>query len=111
MKIIDRIKAYLKGDGLPGWASIDGDGKINVDPDKAYPHYLEKLGADQPDQYWLEVARRSFTEDLQQIVGGPIHVVIDAKGGQWALRNYPEGAGADAGANGFRKHYNEMKKG
>jgi hypothetical protein len=107
MTIIDRIKSYFKG--LPAWAEPQ-DGKIHIDPDKAYPAYLDKLGVTEIDQYWLEVARRCITEDLRQIVDGPIHVVIDAKDGRWALKHYPEGAGADAGANGFRKHYNQIKR-
>lgn len=108
MKLLDSIKSLF--DGLPGWASKHGE-KIHIDPDKAYPLYLDKLGhAHEPDQYWLEVARRCFTEDLHQIVKGPMHLVIEAKSGQWALRNFAEGAGAVAGANEFRQYYEWMNR-
>lgn len=107
MKILDTLKAaFGMGSGV-SWAEAR-DGKYFADPDKMYPLYLEKLGVAEPDQYWLEIARRCATEDLLKIAGGSLHLVILQKGREWALKNFPEGLGANAGATGFRVHYNKL---
>lgn len=105
MKIFDKIKAMFSG--LPSFAE-ERDGKIYVDPDKAYPLYLDKIGATGIDQCWLEIARRCFTEDLAKAVNSPVHIVILRKDGKWALKNFPVGLGAEFGAASFRMHYNKL---
>lgn len=92
--------------------------RLVVDPDLAYPALLKELAPflhlkndDAVTQYALEVARRCFTEDLKRIVKGPIVIQILAKDKKWALRNFPSGPGASAGANNFRLYYGMIRKG
>lgn len=94
---------------LPEWATRGDTGRVLLDPERAYPHYLEQL--DLPaDKYGAEVARRCALEDLKVLCGVPLAVKI-AKREAWALKNL-SGTEADAtrGANDFRRHYDALTK-
>jgi len=83
------------------------DGRVIVDPAKAYPAYIAMLGG-QPTQYWLEVARMCFTEDLTQVFGTPLHLVI-LKNDDFRLARFPRGDGPEKGAAAWRLHYNRLQ--
>jgi len=82
---------------LPEWATyIEAPESkydiIEVEPDIVYPIYLEKLGWNKGTltQNKLECARRCFTEDLYQSVGGKLRLRI-LKDDKYRLSNFPEG--------------------
>lgn len=100
---------------LPVWVTVnaartEAEGRLvlEVDRDRAYPDYLERLGVETPDQYWLEVARRCLTKDLQELVRQPITLRILATG-DWNLADHPPGKGDAAGAAEFRRHWERIK--
>ncbi len=94
-----------KAPTLPRWAKRVR-GEIHVTPAVVYPLFLKHLGVAMANatQYDLEVARRCFTTELRDRLGGKITVRI-AKDDAWRLDRFPPGEGADAGAQSFRKHY------
>ena len=97
----------------PDWVQeVTKDGVYVIDPDIAFPLYMKKLDlllGMEVTQYKLEVARRCFTEDLREFVGGPLHIrIIKGQGNQWRLSNFPvDGVRGDAaaGAAQFRRYY------
>lgn len=89
------------------WAQQLEDGRVIVDPAKAYPFYFALLGEPECTQYWLEVARMCFTEDLARLYGHPLHVVI-LKNDRFALKRWPVGAGAELGAASWKPHYDKL---
>lgn len=69
----------MKTDNLPEWAKYKkNDDIIVVDPEVVYPIYINKLGYDpnKLTQNQIECARRCFTEDLQILAGGSLHLRI-----------------------------------
>lgn len=94
---------------LPHWATGTPDGVIEIDPDTAYPLVLDLLEIVNPDQYWLEVARRCVTEKLRLLHGPGLSLRILPKARKWSLGNFPEGMGAARGCDEFRKHWNRIK--
>lgn len=124
MNVVQDIKSFLANRKLPEWAEyVSGeeaqkrgkphlaDGYYEIDPDVAYQSFLGKLGfVSKPiTQYEVEVARRCFTKYLLDKLGHPITVVIPVGSGRWALKNFPEGRGADAGAAEYRQYYEAVK--
>lgn len=93
---------------LPNWAAWGEDGFVEVDPDVVYPIYLEALKVKKPDRYWLEVARRCFTEDLRRVHGPGLKLRI-LRRPDWRLDKFPKGAGAEAGSAEFRRHYRKLE--
>lgn len=83
------------------------DGRVIVDPAKAYPLYFNLLGEPPATQYWMEVARMCFTQDLIEVYGKPLHLVI-TKNPAFALVRFPRGDGPEAGQAGFRVHWNKL---
>lgn len=128
MNIMERVRRAFGGEEpaptiegmpeLPGWAvwGEDSDGiYVAVDPNVVYPLWLEKLGVEKAarTQYWLEVARRCFTEALKEHLA-PSGVKLDRlrilKGEPWRLANFPPGEGEQAGSLGFRRHWLRLKR-
>lgn len=110
----------LNHEALPAWAQIDdsnpADHIIVADPAGAYEEALTALGVEERTQYWLEVARRCFTERLLDLLRGNLslmiavgatglHLRIDRGDGSYALANFPEGDGAARGVAEFRQYY------
>lgn len=86
----------MKTGNLPLWATYDQEHDIIlVDPDKAYPLYLEKLGydLDRVTQAQLETARLCFTEDLHQATGaGKLNLrILRNAQNTWRLSSFPPG--------------------
>ena len=84
------------------WAEETDDGFITVDPAKAYPLYLSKLGYEETTQSGLEVARKCFTRDLRLSLGEPFNLRI-LKDKNWKLSGFPPGP-----ALNFRREYCRM---
>ncbi len=91
------------------WFVRQDDGTVVVDPDLAYPEYLSVIGAKEATQAALEAARLTFTEDLMQVLGPPLHLRIVAGDRKWALKNFPPGKPfyTDA-ANAFETWYKAL---
>lgn len=124
MNIVKNLMAFVANRGLPSWARfVSGDeaiangkphlaeGYYEIDPDSAYPTFLAKIGfqSGQITQYHLEVTRRCFTQYLHDKIDAPLTAVIKTGSGRWALKNWPEGAGANVGAADFRRYYEAVK--
>src|SRR4030065_610084 len=95
---------------IPNWSFVEDAGSIQflvIDPDVVYPLVLGLL-KQEPDRYWLEVARRCLTAALLDAGGHGINVRILNRP-QWALDKHPNGDGAEAGAAEFRRHYETIK--
>lgn len=75
---------------LPKWADYDEDSGIYyIDPLKAYPFYINKLGLS-VDKYGVELARRCCIKDLSTITEGGIFKIVnnaDDRNHEYALRN------------------------
>jgi hypothetical protein len=128
MNIIERVQRAFAGEKprptvegmpeLPEWAAWaeDEDGLyVAVDPNVVYPMWLDKLGVGKAarTQYWLEVARRCFTEALKERLapsGVPLERLRILKGEAWRLVNFPAGEGEQAGSLGFRTHWLRLKR-
>ena len=102
---------------LPDWAEAhpDNPNVFYVDPDKFYPVLLEELGAEQTDQYWLEVAYQCMKMDMQGALGR-FNFEIRVKAGdgykdRWALKNHPSGRGVKVATQGreARGHYKRLR--
>lgn len=89
------------------FATREESRRIVVDPAKAYPLYFNLLGQPAVTQYWMEVARMCFTQDLIEVYGKPLHIQI-ARNLNYRLDRYPRGDGPEAGAAGFRAHWNKI---
>jgi hypothetical protein len=101
---------------LPAWATQAKDGAIEVKASVVYPMALERLAVTTVDQYWLEVARRCFTEHLHQIIQldgeqNQLHLRIVSDTDAFLLKKNPKGAGAEEGGSKFRKHYKAYLRG
>ena len=122
--MLEGLKKAVFGPSLPDWASlgepveleIDGEivkfRKVVVRPSVVYPHFLQLMEIPKPTQYWLEVARRCFTQVLKETIAPtPLHLsirAVDDEDRKWALCNFPPGDGADRGAVEFRRFYNRL---
>lgn len=98
---------------LPAWASHAGDNKVEADPDKFYPAFMEELELKPADldQYWLECIYQMMKMDLQTAMGKfgfAIHMLNRPK---WALANYKEGKGIAVATKGHhaREHYRRLR--
>lgn len=95
---------------VPDWVSVENAGDIEflvIDPKVVYPMVLGLL-KQEPDRYWLEVARRCLTKALLDMVGPGINVRTLNRP-EWALGKHPEGNGEGLGAAEFRRHYETIK--
>lgn len=111
-KAILELPTWAKKVNCAKWAGI----RIEADPDGFIPYWLNLLGIEKPDQYWLEVAYQCGKLDIQwalesteydpRVAGKPaeIHVLNRPK---WALKNYPAGKGIHRASQGkeARGHY------
>lgn len=108
------MRDVSNGSVLPKWAAIKGT-TIEVNPAAAYSEAFKALGVKIIDQYWLEVARRCFTNRIKDLVRGDadlrdalVSKCLDiriCRDPAFVLADYPFGAGPDMGSLGFRKHY------
>ena len=94
-------------ENLPSWATFNEEtNKIEVDPDNAYPAYIDEMGLER-DKYGAEVARRCMIKDLI-LICGPVSVRI-LRNNDWRLSNLPgDDRLAELGANEFRRHYDKL---
>jgi hypothetical protein len=79
------------------------DGRVFVTPDVIYPHYFRVLGlAGEVTQGQLETVRNAFTQDLMEVLGPPLHLVIvpDKK---WRLSTFPVGEAPKAAVGSWYK--------
>ncbi len=89
---------------------VNGDDKIIAfDPAVAYPARIGELGLEL-DQYGLEVARRSLTTELMDLLGRGLRVRIERRP-EMALDKHPPGRGAERGAAEFRRYHDALKRG
>ena len=108
--MFSRLKQWKLSRKLPNWARMGKDGYIEVWPHKAYPLFVEAAGL-KMDQYGLEVARRCMTKYLKELLQVETLYLRILKDTRYKLSNYPEGEGAQAGADGFRKYYSTIVTG
>lgn len=100
---------------LPSWASYDANtDQIEIDPDRAYPYYLEQCGLKR-DRYGAEVARRCAAQDLLALLRAGGHQETVAlrvlKRPGWAQAELPgDAADGDRGRMGFQQHYDALQQ-
>jgi hypothetical protein len=81
---------------MDAWFVREDDGRIVVDIDKAYPHYLTVIGAKKTTVAALEVARLVLTRDLKETLGPPLHLKLTgADPKKWSLKNFADESGED----------------
>lgn len=95
---------------LPDWLTRRADGVFVADADLFYPAYLNELGVEMPDQYWLEIAYIFMKLDAQKAIhaagfgveetGENIKLTVSGPASakeKWRQTAHPAGKGA-AGA-------------
>jgi hypothetical protein len=96
------------GKELPKWAKLNkDDGFIEVEPGVVYPYFLKRLGFEGKTQDELEVARRCFTTELKDTIGGGFSLRI-LKDDDYKLAKFPKGDDLKINPERFRAHYNRM---
>lgn len=88
---------------------------VLVDPNIFYPKYLDELGAEKVDQYWMEVAYQCMKMDLQLALGRfgfVIHVRSDEGRKQswnYSMRPVGKGAALATGGKEARQHFLRLR--
>lgn len=103
----DRLRSKMAG--LPAWA-VPRRRHVEIVAAAAYPTVLARLGVAEISQYWLEVARRIALQEVKTAMAGRVSRIRIKRDPMWSLGRFPEGAGAEAGAAEFRRHYARLKR-
>ncbi len=114
-------KVNYRGEEMPVWVKgiRKADKAILVDPDIAYPSFLEELGM-KATQFSLEIARRCINLHLLELVGPGIIVNFSEthkkpEDRKWRLSNFTEGSNPGESAqtvpaNIRTKYWEPLKK-
>ena len=111
---------------LPAWAEQKASetGKVSVvveiDSEAAYADWLQRLGVDSIDQYWLEVAYQCIKLDVQTALAGtPFDPRNSGKSAElrfsnapkYALSQHPAGRGVEPATQGreAREHFVRLR--
>jgi len=92
---------------LPTGVSKVSKGVYSIDPDIAYPEWLDMLGLEH-NLYGIEVAKKCIVKHLQEIVTGHISVQIKYTP-HWNFKSTQENELNNAVADSLI-HWNKLKK-